>query len=64
MDTFDRARIESWEGLVTRKRQLLADIAAGKKRRPAADIERIRSEAEQLESLIAFYKTSLGARAA
>jgi hypothetical protein len=64
MDAVDHARIETWEGLVARKRQLLGDIASGKKSRSPADIERIRREADQLETLIAFYRTSLGSRAA
>jgi hypothetical protein len=64
MDAVDHARIETWEGLVARKRRLLADIAGGKKHRSPADMERIGREADQLESLIAFYRTSLGSRAA
>ncbi|HEV7157278.1 MAG TPA: hypothetical protein VGN38_02870 [Caulobacteraceae bacterium] len=59
MDPFDRKRIEDWQALADRKRRLLDDIAAGRKSRPAADIDRVRGEAEQLESLIAFYSASL-----
>lgn len=64
MDAFDNTRIASWQALAAQKRQLLDDIAVGRQSRPDADVERIRGEAEQLESLIAFYSASLADAAA
>lgn len=64
MDAFDNTRIAGWQALAAQKRQLLDDIAAGRQSRPDADVERIRGEAEQLESLIAFYSASLADAAA
>jgi len=48
----DRTRLESWEALVALKR---GQLAAGAE----TEAEDIRSEIQRLESLIAFYKTSV-----
>jgi hypothetical protein len=52
MTMIDRTRLESWEALVALKR---GQLAAGAE----TEAEDIRSEIQRLESLIAFYKTSV-----
>ena len=64
MAMIDHAEIESWEALVASKRRRLTALASGAVVRPSSEAEEIRSEVERLESLIAFYKTSLAAVAA
>lgn len=60
----DHTEIESWEALVASKRRRLTALASGAVVRASSEVEEIRSEVERLESLIAFYKTSLASAAA
>jgi hypothetical protein len=52
----DRTRIESWEALIALKQSQLAGGALA-----GTEAEDIRSEIRRLESLVAFYKTSVAA---
>jgi hypothetical protein len=56
-----RDPIGNWEELLEAKRGVLAEIAAGGGNRSKAEIQDILAEAEQLQSLIALYRTSLKA---
>jgi hypothetical protein len=53
--------IANWEGLLEAKRSVLAEIAAGRSSLSKAEIQDILAEAEQLQSLIALYRTSMKA---
>ncbi|HEY2481266.1 MAG TPA: hypothetical protein VGI30_03570 [Caulobacteraceae bacterium] len=54
MTMMDRTRVESWEALIARKQAQLAGGALAD-----SEAEDIGSEIQRLESLIAFYKTSV-----
>jgi hypothetical protein len=53
--------VSNWEELLEAKRDVLAEIAAGRSSHSKAEIQDILAEAEQLQSLIALYRTSLRA---
>jgi hypothetical protein len=53
--------VANWEALLEAKRGVLAEIAAGGSSLSKAEIQAILAEAEQLQSLIALYRTSLKA---
>jgi hypothetical protein len=53
--------IANWEDLLEAKRGVLAEIAAGRSSLSKAEIQDILAEAEQLQSLIALYRTSMKA---
>ncbi len=56
-----RDPVSNWEELLEAKRGVLAEIAAGRSGHSKAEIQDILAEAEQLQSLIALYRTSLRA---
>ena len=56
-----RDPIANWEELLEAKRGVLAEIASGGSNLSKAEIRDILAEAEQLQSLIALYRTSLKA---
>jgi hypothetical protein len=53
--------VANWEELLEAKRAVLAEIASGDSSLSKAEIQDILAEAEQLQSLIALYRTSLKA---
>ncbi len=53
--------VANWEELLEAKRGVLAEIAAGRSSLSKAEIQAVLAEAEQLQSLIALYRTSLKA---
>ena len=61
MKKSSRDPIGNWEELLEAKRGVLAEIAAGRSSLSKAEIQDILAEAEQLQTLIAFYRTSLKA---